>query len=136
MSESKPTHYEPVAVSAESTVVAELIPEATSATAYQSEAELEAEFIKILKSQAYDYLPIKTEADLIANLRAQLEALNGIKFSDTEWEQFFKEKIAGEREGVVEKTVRIQEDYVQLPKRDDGTTKNIRLIDKTNVHDN
>ena len=69
MSEGKPTRYEPVAVSAESTVVAEFIPEPTSASAYQSEAELEAEFIKILKSQAYDYLPIKTEADLIANLR-------------------------------------------------------------------
>ena len=136
MSEGKPTRYEPIAVSAESTVVAEFIPEPTSATAYQSEAELEAEFIKILQSQAYDYLPIKTEADLIANLRAQLEALNGIKFSDEEWERFFKERIAGEREGVVEKTVRIQEDYVQLLKRDDGTTKNIRLIDKTNIHNN
>jgi type I restriction enzyme, R subunit len=136
MSEGKSTRYEPVAVSAESTVVAEFIPEPTSATAYQSEAELEAEFIKILQSQAYDYLPIRTEADLIANLRTQLEALNGIKFSDQEWERFFRERIAGEREGVVEKTVRIQEDYVQLLKRDDGTTKNIRLIDKTNVHDN
>ena len=136
MSESKPTHYEPVAVSAESTVVAEFIPEPTSAAAYQSEAELEAEFIEILKSQAYDYLPIKTEADLIANLRVQLDALNGIKFSDEEWERFFRERIAGEREGVVEKTVRIQEDYVQLLKRDDGTTKNIRLIEKTNIHDN
>ena len=82
MSEGKPTRYEPVAVSAESTVVAEFIPEPAGASAYQSEAELEAEFIKILQSQAYEYLPIKTEADLIANLRAQLEALNGIKFSD------------------------------------------------------
>ena len=136
MSESKPTHYEPVAVSAESTVVAEFTPEPTGSSAYQSEAELEAEFIKILQSQAYEYLRIKTETDLIANLRTQLEALNGIEFSDTEWEQLFKEKIAGEREGVVEKTVRIQEDYVQLLKRDDGTTKNIRLIDKTCIHNN
>ena len=57
------------------------------------------EFIKILQSQAYEYLPIKTEADLIANLRTQLEALNGIEFTDAEWERFFKERIAGEREG-------------------------------------
>ena len=70
------------------------------------------------------------------NLRTQLEALNGIEFSDAEWEQFFTERIAGANEGIVEKTVRIQEDYVQLLKRDDGTTKNIRLIDKTNIHNN
>jgi type I restriction enzyme, R subunit len=136
MSAGKPTCYEPVAVSAQSTVVAEFVQEPAGASGYQSEAELEAEFIKILRSQAYEYLPIKTEADLIANLRAQLDALNGIKFSDEEWERFFKERIAGEREGVVEKTVRIQEDYVQLLKRDDGTTKNITLIDKTCIHNN
>jgi type I restriction enzyme R subunit len=136
VSERRPMHYEPVAVSAESTVVAEFTPESTGSSAYQSEAELEAEFITILRSQAYDYLPIKNEADLKLNLRAQLEALNDIEFSDTEWGQFFKEKIAGEREGVVEKTVRIQEDYVQLLKRDDGTTKNITLIDKDNIHNN
>lgn len=136
MSGSKPSHFEPIAVSAESTVVAEFIPEPGGSSGYQSEAELEAEFIKILQSQAYEYLPIKAEADLIANIRTQLETLNGIKFSDEEWERFFKERIAGEREGVVEKTVRIQEDYVQLLKRDDGTTKNIRLIDKSDIHNN
>lgn len=136
MSEGKPTRFEPVAVSAESTVVAEFTRESTGSSAYQSEGELEAEFIKILQSQAYEYLPIKTEDDLVANLRAQLEVLNGIKFSDEEWERFFKERVAGEREGVVEKTVRVQEDYVQLLKRDDGTTKNIALIDKACIHNN
>ena len=136
MSEGKRTNFEAVAVSAESTVVAEFTSGPTGSSAYQSEAELEREFIKLLQSQAYEYLPIKTEADLIANLRVQLEGLNGIKFSDEEWERFLKARIAGEREGVVEKTVRIQEDYVQLLKRDDGTTKNITLIDKTNVHNN
>ncbi len=136
MSEGNLTHYEPVAISTESTVVAEFTREPTASSTYQSEAELEAEFIKILQSQAYEYLPIKTEADLIANIRTQLETLNGIDFSDEEWERFFKERIAGEREGVVEKTVRMQEDYVQLLKRDDGTTKNIRLIDKTDIHNN
>jgi type I restriction enzyme, R subunit len=136
MSEGKPTYFEPVAVSAESTVVAEFISESVGSSAYQSESELEREFIKILQSQAYEYLPIKTETDLIANLRAQMEALNGIKFSDAEWETFFKERIAGEREGVVEKTVRVQDDYIQLLRRDDGTTKNVRLVDKINVHNN
>ncbi len=86
--------------------------------------------------QAYEYLPITSEADLVANLRAQLEALNRITFTDREWQRFFAEKIAGERDGIVEKTVRIQEDHVQLLKRDDGSSKNIALLDKTHIHNN
>lgn len=136
MTEGKTTRIEPIAVSAESTVVAEYVPDATTATAYQSEADLEKEFIKLLQSQEYEYLRIHSEAELVANLRTRLEALNDVTFSDTEWESFFKERIAGEKEGVIEKTVRVQEDYVQLLKRDDGTTKNVRLIDKTNIHNN
>jgi type I restriction enzyme R subunit len=129
-------HYDLVAVSAESTVVAEYIPDAQSASAYQSEADLEREFIRLLQAQAYEYLPITSEAHLVANLRAQLEALNSLRFSDAEWQRFFEERIAGANEGVVEKTVRIQEDHVQLLTRDDGSTKNVKLIDKQNVHNN
>ena len=69
--------------------------------------------------------------ELVANLRVQLEALNGVTFSDAEWASFFAEKIAGANEGIVEKTVRIQEDHVQVLRRDDGSTKNVTLIDKT-----
>ena len=134
--ESAGYQYEPIAVSAESTVVAEFVPDAASAAAYQSEADLEREFIRLLQSQAYEYLPLTSEAQLVANLRVQLEALNGITFSDSEWEQFFTQRIAGANDSIVDKTVRIQEDHVQLLKRDDGSTKNIALIDKTNVHNN
>jgi type I restriction enzyme R subunit len=134
MSDGK--RYEPIAVSAESTVVAEFIPDPATATAYQSEAELEREFIRLLQSQAYEYLPITSEAALIANLRTQLEALNAIAFSDAEWERFFTENIAGANDGVVEKTIRIQEAHVQVLKRDDHSTKNITLIDKTHIHNN
>ncbi|MEU6943982.1 type I restriction endonuclease subunit R [Streptomyces sp. NPDC046316] len=136
MSDSSPVHYEPIAVSSESTVVAEFLPDGVSDSAYQSEADLEREFIKLLQGQAYEYLSITNEAQLIANLRTQLEALNGFRFSDSEWEQFFSEKIAGANEGIVEKTVRLQEDHVQVLKRDDGSTKNVHLIDKTNIHSN
>jgi type I restriction enzyme R subunit len=128
--------YDPIAVSAESTVVSEYFPEVAEEAAYQSEAALEREFIRLLQSQAYEYLPLTNEAELIANLRAQLEALNGIMFSNAEWERFFTEKVAGANEGTVEKAVRIQEDYVQILKRDDGSTKNVALIDKTNIHNN
>ena len=62
---------------------------------------------------------------MVANLRAQLEALNAIEFTDDEWQRFFAEKIGGANEGIVEKTARIQEDHVQVLARDDGTFKNI-----------
>ena len=136
MSDAAPRKYEPIAVSSESTVVAEYIPDAAGAGSYQSEAELERELIRLLQSQAYGYLPITSEAQLVANLRGQLQALNSVTFSDAEWEQFFSERIAVANDGIVEKTVRIQEDHVQLLKRDDGSVKNIMLIDKQNVHNN
>ncbi|MFL5916955.1 MAG: type I restriction endonuclease subunit R [Gaiellaceae bacterium] len=129
-------HYEPISVGDQSTVVAEFVPDADRATAYQSEAELEAAFIELLQSQAYEYLRIPSEFALISNLRAQLDTLNGINFSDDEWQRFFAEKIAGANEGIVEKTSRIQEDHVQVLARDDGTFKNVVLIDKRNIHNN
>jgi len=136
VNESPAVRYEPIAVSSESTVVTEFVPDAAGESAYQSEADLEREFIGLLQGQAYDYLRITTEAQLIANLRTQLEALNNITFSDREWAQFFSVRIAGANEGIVEKTVRIQEDHVQVLKRDDGTSKNISLLDKKNIHNN
>ncbi|MFC8538648.1 type I restriction endonuclease subunit R [Streptomyces sp. NPDC057249] len=136
MREAQARTYEPIAVSAESTVVAEYLPAVSAETAYQSEAALEREMIRLLEAQAYEYLPIASEAQLVANLRVQLEALNHVSFSDSEWDSFFSTKIAGQNEGIVEKTVRVQEDHVQILKRDDGSTKNITLIDKKNVHNN
>jgi type I restriction enzyme R subunit len=136
MSEVMPKHYETIAVSAESTVVAEFITDTNASTSYQSEAELEREFIKLLEDQKYQYMPLTSEAQLVANLRNQLEKLNGINFSEAEWDQFFTERIVGANDGIVEKTIRVQEDYVQLLRRDDGSTKNVLLIDKSNVHNN
>ena len=136
MSEAHPTRIEPIVVSGESTVVAEFIPEPGGSADYQSEAQLEHEFIELLRSQAYEYLRISSEEQLVANLRTQLEALNVITFTDGEWERFFHEKVASENEGVVEKSVRIQEDHVQILERDDGSVKNIALIDKVNIHNN
>ena len=135
VTESVP-RFEPIALSSESTVVAEFEADPAEATRYQSEAELEAELIRLLGEQAYEYLPITSEADLVANLRTQLEALNRITFTDAEWTRFFAEKISGEKDGIVEKTIRIQEDHVQLLKRDDGSSKNITLLDKTRIHNN
>lgn len=128
--------YNIVAASNEATVVAEYIPEAYCTVDYQSEATLEKDFIKRLGEQGYEYINVKDEASLISNLRRQLELLNHFSFSDDEWNRFFTQNIAGANEGIVEKTRKIQEDYVQILKRDDGSTKNILLIDKKNIHNN
>ncbi len=128
--------YALVAENPESTVVAEYQPLYRKETTFQSEADLEKAFIEQLQTQAYDYLPITSEDELIANLRLQLETLNNYKFSDSEWEQFFKGKIANQNNGIEEKTTIIQEDHIQLLTRDDGTVKNIYLIDKANIHNN
>lgn len=129
-------YFNIVAQSTESTVVTEYEAVKSRSSQYQSEAALEKEFIHMLTEQGYTYLTIHHEKDLIANLRIQLEKLNNYQFSDNEWEKFFKSHIANNNEGIVEKTRKIQEDYIQVLKRDDGTTKNISLIDKKNVHNN
>ena len=136
MPEPAAVRYEPIALSAQSTVVAEFVPDVARDSGYQSEADLEKALLALLQEQAYEYLPVVSEAGLVANLRTQLEALNGITFSDLEWDRFFTGCIAGEKEGIVEKTTRIQEDHVQLLRRDDGTTKNVLLIDKQHIHNN
>ncbi|WP_206598649.1 type I restriction endonuclease [Rufibacter ruber] len=128
--------YALVAESPESTVVAEYQPLYRKDTSYQSEADLEKAFIEQLQNQAYEYLPITSEAALVANLRTQLELLNNYQFTDAEWDQFFKSKIANQNNGIVEKTTIVQEDHIQLLTRPDGTVKNIYLLDKTNIHNN
>lgn len=130
------TSFNIIAATTENTVVTSYEPVAKRSDSYQSEAALEREFIQMLTQQGYEYLPIHHEADLIANLRLQLEALNGYQFTDSEWEQFFTGAIANLNEHIVEKTRKIQEDFVQVLRRDDGTSKNISLIDKKNVHNN
>lgn len=129
-------YFNIVAETNENTVVTEYEPVKVHADQYQSEAALEKEFIRMLCDQGYEYLSIHTEKDLIANLRTKLEELNNYKFSDTEWHQFFNSAVANPNEHIVEKTRKIQEDNVQVLKRDDGSSKNITLIDKQNIHNN
>jgi len=128
--------YNLVAQNPESTVVAEYTPEYRTEKSYQSEAELEAAFIKQLESQGYEYFNIRSEADLINNLRRQLEKLNAITFTDNEWEHFFKSEIANPNQSIAEKTATIQENYIKNLKREDGTVKNIYLLCKDNIHEN
>ena len=110
-------YFNIVAQTSENTVVTEYEPITERSDSYQSEAALEAAFIEMLGEQGYEYISIHSEEDLTANLRKQLERLNQYSFTDKEWESFFKSKIANANEGIVEKTRKIQEDYVQKTKK-------------------
>ena len=128
--------YNVVMEMSNSTVVTEYKPVQKRSDSYQSEATLEREFIKMLEEQGYDYLQIHDSNTIINNLRKQLELLNKYNFTDNEWERFFNDNICNNNDGIVEKTRKIQEDNIQVLKRDDGTSKNITLIDKKCIHNN
>lgn len=129
-------YFNIVAQSSESTVVTEYKPQSKRSEAYQSEADLEREFIRLLCELGYERLTIHKEADLITNLRTQLEKLNDYRFTDGEWKRFWDEVLANTNSGILEKTRLIQEDYVQVLRRDNGESKNIQLIDKKCIHNN
>lgn len=134
MSDNK--KYNLVVENPQSTVVGEYLTNSTRVSQYQSESDLESAFIKQLTLQAYEYLHITSEAELVANLRLQLERLNNFVFTDTEWEHFFISEIANPNQSIAEKTAIIQENYIKNLLRDDGTVKNVYLIKKDNIHDN
>lgn len=128
--------YNIVAETPESTVVAEYLSPYKRESTYQTEQQLEQAFIQQLQTQAYEYVSITTEEALIANLRIQLERLNSYTFSDNEWKHFFANKIANQNSGIEEKTALIQEDHIQILECENGTKKNIYLLDKSNIHNN
>ena len=103
---------------------------------YQSEAELERELIANLVAQGYERADFKTSDELYANLKVQIERLNNITFSDSEWERFLIEYLDAPNDGMVEKTRKIQENYIYDFTFDDGYSKNIKIIDKKNIHNN
>ena len=120
----------------ESTVVSEYEPQETRSSAYQSEADLEQAFIDMLTQQGYEYVKIHKYDELVENLRKQLEKLNQFTFTDDEWKRFYSQNIASSNSSIEDKSRIIQEDNVQVLKCDDGTSKNITLIDKKNIHNN
>ncbi len=129
--------YDIISENSQSTVVAKYVRQQTiSSEGYQSEAELEDDLIARLQRQGYEYLKIHSEPELIANLRKQIERLNYYTFTDNEWERFFKTEISVEGKGIVEKTQTIQVDHVKTLRLDDGTDKNILLINKKDIHAN
>jgi type I restriction enzyme R subunit len=120
----------------ESTVVSEYESKIERQKEYQSEAELEAQLIDQLKSQGYEYSKTHDNQGLIKNLRFQIEKLNNFKFSDNEWKTLFENYLDNPKESIKEKTKKLQEDYIYNLRLDDGSSKNIKLLDKKNIHNN
>lgn len=129
--------YDIVSQNTQSTVVSHYEkPGVVCETSYQSEQDLERDLIDRLQRQGYEYLPIHQEAELVANLRRQMERLNDYQFTDGEWQRFFKTEIANEGKGIEDKAFTIQQDPVKTLRLDDGTDRNIKLIDKKDIHAN
>ena len=129
--------YDIVSQNTQSTVVSHYEkPGVVCETSYQSEQDLERDLIDRLQRQGYEYLPIHQEAELVANLRRQMERLNDYQFTDGEWQRFFKTEIANEGKGIEDKAFTIQQDPVKTLRLDDGTYRNIKLIDKKDIHAN
>ena len=103
---------------------------------YQTESQLEENMINNLVSQGYERLDVRSMDDLYANLRVQIEKLNDIKFSDSEWKRFLLEYLDAPNDGIIEKTRKIQENHIYDFIFDDGRLRNIKIIDKKNIHNN
>ncbi|EAH5676290.1 type I restriction endonuclease subunit R [Campylobacter upsaliensis] len=119
-----------------STIAVEFTPSKRQNSSYQSEAQLEKELIATLQAQGYEYAPISDEKSLESNLRTKLEELNSTTLSDTEWRRFFAQVLSRANASIVEKSVLIQEDYIQPLERDNGSIINFKLIDKADIHKN
>lgn len=105
-------------------------------TSYQSEADLERQMVENLISQGYERLVVKSNDDLYANLKIQIEKLNNVYFSANEWKRFLIEYLDAPNDGMIEKTRKIQENHIFDFTFDDGELKNIKIIDKKNIHNN
>ncbi|EAL3984603.1 type I restriction endonuclease subunit R [Campylobacter upsaliensis] len=119
-----------------STIAVEFTPSKRQNSSYQSEAQLEKELIATLQAQGYEYAKITDEKSLESNLRTKLEELNSTALSDTEWRRFFAQVLSRANASIVEKSVLIQEDYIQPLERDNGSIINFKLIDKADIHKN
>lgn len=119
-----------------STIAVEFTPSKRQNSSYQSEAQLEKELIATLQAQGYEYAKITDEKSLESNLRTKLEELNSTTLSDTEWRRFFSQVLSRANASIVEKSVLIQEDYIQPLERDNGSIINFKLIDKADIHKN
>lgn len=128
------TDYTAVAESKNFIVLDKYTKELMVCDSYQSETDLEREFIGDLRNQGYEYLPdIKNSAAMLANVRVQLEALNNVRFLDSEWKRYVETYLDKPGDTITDKTRKIHDDHIFDFVFDDGHIQNICLVDKKNV---
>ncbi|HFO2954239.1 TPA: HsdR family type I site-specific deoxyribonuclease [Escherichia coli] len=100
---------------------------------YQSESDLERELIQDLQNQGYEFISVKSQSAMLANVREQLQSLNGVVFNDSEWRRFTEQYLDNPGDGILDKTRKIHIDYICDFIFDNGRLENIYLIDKKNL---
>jgi type I restriction enzyme R subunit len=126
--------YKPIAESRNFIVLDQYTKASQVSESYQSEYDLELEFVQDLQNQGYEYLPgLNTPAALLANVRVQLQLLNGVQFAEGEWLRFVETWLDKPSDGLVEKTRKIHDDSIHDFVFDDGRIQNIYLLDKKNI---
>ncbi|MCE3038197.1 type I restriction endonuclease subunit R [Helicobacter anatolicus] len=131
---SKELH--PIAQSNKSTVIAKYIKEKNRENSYQSERQLEEEFITLLQKQGYEYVKLASQEELKENLKKQIQKLNNYTFTPKEWEEVYTQFIAAKNDRFKEKTRKIQIDCTYSLRLENGEMKNIKILDKQNVYNN
>ena len=128
------TDYKAIAESNNFIVLDKYTKEWKVAECYQSEYDLEREFIEDLQNQGYEYLPeLNTPEKLLANVREQLQSLNKVEFSEGEWMRFVEEYLDKPSVNIIDKTRKIHDDYIHDFVFDEGRIQNIYLLDKKNI---
>lgn len=104
---------------------------------YQTEADLERELVSDLRQQGYEYLNnLTTPEALLANLKTQIEALNGVIFSEAEWARFLEEYLNKPSDSLIDRTRKLHDNHIYDFIFDDGHIQNIYLWDKKNISRN
>ncbi|MDI7188630.1 type I restriction endonuclease subunit R [Leptospira santarosai] len=126
--------YRPIAESNNFIVLDKYTREWQVSESYQSEADLERELVQDLINQGYEFLPgLNTPEKMLANVRENLQSLNGMQFSEGEWIRFVETWLDRPSDTVTDKTRKIHDDYIHDFVFDDGHIQNIYLLDKKNI---
>ena len=104
-----------------------------SVDSYQSESDLERELIHDLSNQGYEFVSLTSQPLMLANIRTQLQALNGVVFNDGEWRRFCESYLDSPGDSSLDKTRKVHIDYICDFTFDNGQLENIYLIDKKNL---
>ncbi|MDX2254475.1 MAG: type I restriction endonuclease subunit R [Pseudanabaenaceae cyanobacterium bins.39] len=128
------TDYKAIAESNNFIILEQYSKQSRVKESYQSEYDLEGEFIQDLVNQGYQYLPnITNPQSMLANVREQLQTLNNVQFSEGEWQRFVETFLDTPSDSITDKTRKIHDNHIHDFVFDDGHIQNIYLLDKKNL---